>query len=262
MANVSNISQSADIAPKANAPTTQATQTARFNATLPIAIEVLEKLSPTRYKLRLGNTTITTQSLKELLVGGKYWAQMGNGRNGTITLSQLIAQPKILSQLANAPLRLNEENLREMLSPKNGNPWDNFKNQLIERASMAESRGEFNFYMQMLLSMHNRVLTLPLAIERREGVLQMRKKRKKTGLYELEFYAVFGQIGALRGRLVSDGEAVDLYITTQYERSAELLRSTQNLLNGIAYFSIEVNHDIAPLYELKDAHSSLLDVKG
>ncbi|MDE7448469.1 MAG: hypothetical protein K2M51_05445, partial [Helicobacter sp.] len=48
----------------------------------------------------------------------------------------------------------------------------------------------------------------------------------------------------------------------EYERSAELLRSTQNLLNGIAYFSIEVNHDIAPLYELKDAHSSLLDVKG
>ena len=261
MANVSNISQSADIAPKTSTPA-PTTQTARFNATLPIAIEVLEKLSPTRYKLSLGNTTITTQSLKELLVGGKYWAQMGNGRNGTITLSQLIAQPKILSQLANAPLRLNEENLREMLSPKNGNPWDNFKNQLIERASMAESRGEFNFYMQMLLSMHNRVLTLPLAIERREGVLQMRKKRKKTGLYELEFYAVFGQIGALRGRLVSDGEAVDLYITTQYERSAELLRSTQNLLNGIAYFSIEVNHDIAPLYELKDAHSSLLDVKG
>ncbi len=259
MANVSNISQSADIAPKTN---TSTTQTARFNATLPIAIEVLEKLSPTRYKLRLGNTTITTQSLKELLVGGKYWAQMGNGRNGTITLSQLIAQPKILSQLANAPLRLNEENLKEILSPKNGNPWDNFKNQLIERASLAESRGEFNFYMQMLLSLHNRVLTLPLAIEQREGVLQMRKKRKKTGLYELEFYAVFGQIGALRGRLVSDGEAVDLYITAQYERSAELLRSTQNLLKGIAYFSVDVNHDIAPLYELKDAHSSLLDVKG
>lgn len=260
MASVNNISQTADVAPKTTAPSTN-TPT-RFNATLPIAIEVLEKLSPTRYMLKVGNTTITTQSLKDLLVGGKYWAQMGRGANGTITLSQLIAQPKILAQLANAPMRLSEENLKELFGANKGNPWENFKNQLIERASLAEGRGEFNFYMQMLLSLHNKVLTLPLSIQGRESVLQMRKKRKKTGLYELEFYAVFGQIGALRGRLVSDGEVVDLYLTTQYERSAELLRSTQNLLKGIAYFSIDVNHDIAPLYEFKEAHSSLLDIKG
>ncbi len=250
---ITQVTHNAEIQPKATHSVKQ------FNATLPIAIEVLQKLSPTRYMLKLGNTTLITKSLNELLVGTKYWAQMSKNADGLIALSNLIMQPKILTHLSNAPLRFNEEQLRDFENKPN--PWEHFKNALFEKAATAENKAEFNFYMQMLLSLHNKVLTLPLNIQERESLLQMRKKRSK-GLYEIEFYAVFSMLGALRGRLLSDGTSIDLYINTPFQSTAILLQNNIQYLKGIARFAINVQKDVQPLYEFKESHSSLIDIKG
>ena len=60
-------------------------KTTQFNATLPIKLEVMEKLQGIRYMLKVGNTAMETKSLKELQVGGRYWAMMGRSSAGGIT---------------------------------------------------------------------------------------------------------------------------------------------------------------------------------
>ncbi|RAX58892.1 hypothetical protein CCZ01_01470 [Helicobacter monodelphidis] len=255
---INQVTQGAEVSNKMSTTNNTPKQ---FNNTIPISLEVMEKLSPTRYMLRLGNTTMQTKSLTELVIGAKYWAQMGRGSDGLIALSQLTPQPKILAHLANAPMRLSGEELKELFKDAKTNPWDNLKNQLLERAVLAENKADFNFYMQMLLSMHNRVLTLPLNIEEREAMLQMRKK--KAGQYhELEFYAVFPNLGAVGGKLTSDGKNVNLALRVTFPTSAALLEANKEFLKGIQNFSITIDKHIEPLYDFKESHSSLLDMKG
>ena len=69
---------------------------ATYNASLPILIRVIQKLKGDMYLLQIGAQQMQTKSHKALIVGERYWGEMGRSSLGHITLHNLILQPKIL----------------------------------------------------------------------------------------------------------------------------------------------------------------------
>lgn len=229
----------------------------QFNATLPIKLEVLEKLQGIRYMLKIGNITMETKSLTELQVGGKYWATMGKDNLGAITLSNLIKQPNIIRD-SNIPLRLSAENMKLFL--QSDNPFEAMKSFLTDRLAHAESKWEFAFLSHMLMSLKHKVLTLPLRYDdsNKDGLMQLRKKKVQEQEC-LEFYAVFTNLGATSGLLWDFTEGVRLDINVMYESVASLLRHNLDSLAFIKETHISLNKNILPLYEF---HNHLLDLEG
>lgn len=230
----------------------------RFNATLPIRLQVLEKLSGVRYMLKVGNQMLETKSQQELNLGGNYWANMSRTSAGAISLSNLIAQPKLLKE-ANLPLKLDAEAIAQFLK-ESSNPFEALRDFLAQKMSEAQSKWEFAFLSHMLLSLKNGVLSLPLGYddESKNGFLQM-KKRKKGAQNELEFYAVFANLGSSWGVLrdFSDGLRLDLRVL--YESVARLLERNLDELEGIKHIEISVDKSLVPLYEFSD---NLLNLVG
>lgn len=234
------------------------TNAKQFNAALPVNLEVIERTKSMRYMLKVGNTYLETKSLKELQAGMKYWAHMGKSSTGAILLSKLIPQPALLSQLAQSSWRLKERDLESLFD--SSNPWDKLKNLLLERASMAENRADFLFLGNLLLSLQQKVITLPLRHENeRDSLLQMRAKKGRGGVSELEFYSVFASLGAVKGRLFELEGEIHLYLWTLYASAAALLEGELGALRGVSHTTIAVDEGIAPLYEASD---SLLNLKG
>lgn len=232
-------------------------QTAQFNATLPMRLEVMEKMQGIRYMLKIGNITMETKSLKELEIGGKYWAMMRKS-NGSITLSNLIKQPDLL-KTQNTPLKLNPEAMAQFL--KEGEmPFETMKGFLIDRLAQAESKSEFAFLSHMLTSLRQKILTLPLHYddENKSGFLQLRKKKVRDQDY-LEFYSVFANLGATWGYLYKLNNTIKLDISVMYESIAKLLKNNLNELGFINQTNIYTNSEIKPLYDFNDF---LLDLEG
>lgn len=229
----------------------------QFNAALPMRLEVMEKYQGVRYMVKIGNVAMETKSLKELEVGGKYWAMMGKN-NGSITLSNLIKQPSMLKD-SNIPLKLSAESLSQFLK-ESDNPFEVLKQFLGEKMASAESKWEFAFLSHMLMSLKHKVLTLPLNYEdeNKNGFLQI-KKRKSNNNDSLEFYSVFANLGATWGYLYKLDNGIRLDIFVMYESVARLLRNNLGELGFISETNIAINADIIPLYDFSD---SLLDLKG
>ncbi|MDD6056572.1 MAG: hypothetical protein SOW25_00295 [Helicobacter sp.] len=230
----------------------------QFNAALPMKLEVMEKMQGIRYMIKVGNIAMETKSFKDLEIGGKYWALMSRTNSGQISLSNLIKQPNLLKD-ENMPLRLNLKNFAEFLQ-SGENPFESLKGFLSERLANAESKWEFAFLSQMLLSLKQKVLTLPLKYdeEDKNALMQMRKRRIKEQEC-LEFYCVFANLGATSGLLWDFKEGVRLDISVMYKSVAKLLEANLENLAFIREANISVNSDISPLY---DFSSSLLDIKG
>lgn len=233
-----------------------ATQATQFNATLPMRLEVMEKMQGIRYMLKIGNITMETKSLKELEIGGKYWAMMAKS-NGSITLSNLIKQPDLL-KTQNTPLKLNPETMAQFLK-EGENPFETMKGFLMDRLAQAESKWEFAFLSHMLMSLRQKVLTLPLHYdEKKDGFLQLRKRRANNHDY-LEFYSVFANLGATWGYLYKLNNGIKLDISVMYESIAKLLKNNLNELEFINQVNIHTNSEIKPLYDFNDF---LLDLEG
>ena len=235
-----------------------AAKTTTFNAALPVQLEVKEKLQGIRYMLKVGNVMLETKSMRELEIGGKYWAQMSKDRNGTMMLSNLIKQPRLLES-QDLPLRLNMENLAKFLEGEK--PFDTMKGFLMERLMSAESKWEFAFLSHMLMSLKQKVLTLPITYdeEGKNGLMQLRKK-KINEQDSLEFYSVFANLGAVWGVLRNFEEGVRLDISVMYESIAKILNNNLSELKFINETYISVDKDITPLYDFLEDH--LLNLEG
>jgi len=236
------------------------TNAKQFNAALPVTIEVSEQTHSMRYMLKIGNTTMETKSLKELIIGGKYWAEMNKSSQGSIILSNLILQPSLLDY-KNPALRLPLDNLKALFEESKGNPAESLKQFLSERLAQASDRNEFLFLSNMLLSLSQHVLTIPLSYdEGKNGYMQLRRKKKEnTGEEFLEFYSVFAHLGAIEGKLFSSDGQTHLQLLVLYEQTKRFLDESRDDLAAISHISIGVDNRIVPFY---DFSHSLLDMKG
>lgn len=234
--------------------------TTRFNSTLPMSIRVISKVGHLRYLLQIGNTEMPTRSTQDLQPGRQYWAQMGRSSVGSILISQLTPQPKLLQKTPSNVL-LNLSDLQRFFNEESSkNSFDGFKSYLFEKMASSESRQEFQFLANMSMALQAGVFSLPLWYEDRMAFFQFRKK-KLQGSKEnsLEFYAAFSNIGPVKGLLVKHQEEIGLLLSLQYQSSLDLLREELKHLEGIDTVKLELLQNIEPFYEFSE---NILDLKG
>lgn len=231
-----------------------------INAKLPLSIEIKEKLTNIRYKIKMGNVELETKSYRSLEVGQKYWANVGNTKHGSLQISRLIKKPKIMESLINPTFSIKDRDIEVLLKEKDG--FATLKRLLMDTLVSTTSKEDFSFLTNTFLSFQDEVLSLP--IEHSDGKIsfvQLKKKRMFDNSKEaIEFYAIFNHLGAISGNIIYENSVASLYITVLYDSIKNILEESIPSLNkDINDITIEVKRDINPIFEFKE---SLLDIRG
>jgi len=253
---INNIAQIAKINSILNKMSTD-----RFNAILPTKIDVLEELNGGKYKLLIGTKVIDTKSQLKLDVGSSYWGEMKeNLKSGSITLTQLLKQPKLLKNLSNLP-RFDVQTLGQLLTKES--PKGELKMILLENLANSSSKSEFMTVANMLQGINESLFSFVLNHNNKDAIFQFKKRKKrhpdkKDEDTKIDFYAAFENLGPIEGVVeVIDGvRRLSLYL--YYENSLVFLkRELASLdLEAVLY---KKDKSINPLFSVTPA---LLDIKG
>ena len=227
-----------------------------FNNALPVLLHILKKEGKDLYSIKMGNLTTQTKSQKELTIGAKYFANVARSSVGSILLSQLAPYPKALESLTNATLKMRHEELQNFLAKDAGNFLEEYKGFLLEHFANASNKNEFLFFGNMLLSLQKEVLTLVIQEGGRDSLLQTKRGKEPS---ELEFYALYPNLGSLSGVVYQKDGGVGLRIQTSFISVQKIL---QKHASALGYFSqVDILHtpNIEPFF-LPQTH--LLDLLG
>lgn len=226
-----------------------------FNAALPVEVKVLKQTDPLRYLLQIGTQTMKTRSNSQLEVGARYWAELASNKDGGILVQHLQKMPKLFQDPL--PFSFEFENMKKLLQSENASA--SVKEQLLQNLANAQSKEEFNFLTQMLLSVQHQTLSIPFRHHKHDAFLQLKKRSSRDKeKYVLDFYTVLHHLGELNGRLTLANKEVYLNIEVMYESSKYILEKFVDKLN-ISNISISKTEKAHMLFDLKN---SLLDVKG
>lgn len=226
-----------------------------INSSLPVKIKVLSKLYGIRYMLQIGNIASETKSLKELEIGKTYLAMMKKNLSGSITLSNLVKQPKIME--FTKFFELDFKNLKQQAATSTAeNFFSGFKQEVMHKLAASSDRNEFWFWTNIMLSLQQGVYTMPFFYEEKEHFLQM---RKRAGENMLDFYAVFPNLGEIEGVIKAYQDELFLELTVQFPNVKRTLMRYADELEGLTLSRVGIKTEIEPLYKFNNA---LLDMKG
>lgn len=235
----------------------------RFNAILPVNIEVLEKTEPQKYKLQIGKQEIVTKSGAELDVGSKYWGMMKeNLQTNSVILSKLLQKPKLLQNKALVSFLpdFTPEKLVALLAKES--PKTEMKMQLLEHLTQAGSKQEFMTLTNMIAALNADVFTMLLKYQNKNTLFQFKRRKSQSQTSSedgiIDFYAAFEHIGPVEGvvEVTADIKRLTLYL--YYEQSLDFLKEQLAELDFEGRL-LPKKEKIVPLYE---PVSSLLDIKG
>lgn len=219
----------------------------QFNATLPILIQVLKKTKANHYLLLVGNKTLETKSLKELEVGGRYFALMKHSSMGNIMLSSLRSEPKVPQNLIELSLGEAEEILKRPSKMRELGEY------ALDKLAQSKTREEFLNWGFFLLGIQKNILSFWIGDAEKRTFLQIKAKKR-----EIVFYAIFPHLGEMNGRIFSYKNSLNLCLKVAYENVASFLHSMQRELIGIDELHINVEENISALFMPKE---QLLDLK-
>ena len=235
---MNTISKLSKINDKANSKSSM-----RFNSSLPINIEVLKALTLNRYRLLLGTKEFTTKSQKKLERGAKYWGSFGEGKDGIITISNLIKKPTFLQNDAGF-LDIELSEFLNQISQVES-PISTYKEWLIENLAKDETKKDsFLLFSDMLLALKEDIIHLPLKHNTKTTLLQI-----KLGPRYMEFYCAFDNLGPLKG-FISRGV---FNLEVLFDKTYYFLKKSNIATN------ISVNKTIEPIY---NSDKLMLDLKG
>jgi hypothetical protein len=130
------------------------------------------------------------------------------------------------------------------------------------------NRDEFIFLNQLLLSMENNVISIPVHFEDRSALFQYkyrREKKKKEEIDEvktLDFYAAFDTLGPMKGKLIYYKNQVDLNIEVNFPISKKFLLENLGISEQLKNMNIiikVIETEIQPLYSF--TQNNLLDLR-
>ena len=203
-------------------------ETIEFNTTLPVKVEVKEKISDIRYLIKLGNKEVITKSYTPL-TPGKYFGVVKELR-GNIQISNL-------KPLSNIALML------EKIDIKSTDFKD--KEKILNHLANAKTKEEFIFFMNILLSFEKKIYHFFIN-ENKKALLQYKFQKNR-----LKFYAVFNNLGELEGEIYNN--RVDIY--SPYKNTINLIEKYSHLIDLDVKVFLK---DVKPLYEFSE---NLLNLK-
>ncbi len=202
-------------------------QTIEFNTTLPVKLEVKEKLSDIKYLIQLGKKEVVTKSFIPL-TKGKFFAIVKE-IEGNITVSNLAKLSKLALMF-------------EKINPKDTDT----KAQILNHLANAASKEEFLFYMNILLAFNQKIYHLFIN-EKKKALLQYKFHKNK-----LKFYAIFQNLGEMEGEIFDN----ILNIYSPFKNTLQIINENANLIN------LKVNtflKETKPLYEFSE---NLINLKA
>ncbi len=236
-------------------------QTTRFNALLPVGIEVRRQEGPERYLLQIGNKEVPTQSPRQLEVGARYWGILREDhRAGALHLSRLLKQPALLNKSVALP-HFDPPALQALFAKEH--PKAELKNVLLHQLAHSGDRHEFMTLTNMIAALNENLFTMVLKEGEQRTMVQLRKRkrRSRSGSKEeasMEFYAAFAHLGPMNGTVELLGESRRLTLRLYYEKAAEFLRRELEHLE----FEGRIALSETPIEPFALPVASLLDLKG
>lgn len=214
---------------------------AHFNNTLPLLIEVLKKTKHQHYLLRVGKQTLETKSLRELEIGGRYFAIMKHSSLGNIMISSLKKEPKL-------PQSFLEFSLQEWKSQFKSQSLEDFQKTARDQMRDAKTSEEFMKWGFFLLGLQKQIVSFWIKDEEKKTFLQFRSRKNR-----IDFYALLPHLGEIEGKILRINEdQIHLELHVMYDSVASFLSTHQASLEGIDALVICVKDWISPLFLPQD----------
>ena len=220
-----------------------------------LSVDVNQSLGDGNYILKTPTKELSAYSQKPLQEGAKYWMELSSKPQENAIVSKYLLQPPLLKDMLSLPIRFEMKDLHELLSGKKS--LESLKNQLLEHLSTASSKEDFTQLSNMLLSLMQSTLTLPLAYEHYFGVFQMKKRyNKETKKSQLDFYAALEKLGPISGVVMDLESEVVIHLDVAFDATKLFL---QEHLKEIRYkVTLQVHDVIEPLFVPQT--NSILDI--
>lgn len=206
-----------------------------LNNSLPLTIKVLEKTSFNRYLLKFGNKTLSTKSLKSLVVGSEYWGEISQNGN-LIAVSNLIQKPDIGYLLENG------SNIIEKIIYEKS--LKSFYELCLNMLMSSDDKEHFALWTDIFMALSENIIHIPFIYENSPQLFQL----KKSGC-RVQIYLIFLNFGPLiftyeKSKLSS--------IKTPYSTVA-------TLLGGFFDIQIQIDSNFDMLWKKS---SNFIDFKG
>jgi hypothetical protein len=222
-----------------------------------LSVDVTKSLGDGKYLLENSSTKVIASSDKPLLEGGKYWLELASKHNEMPLITKFLQQPTMLKEFANIPLKFDTKELHELLSGKK--TIESFKMDLLEHLSNASNKEDFTQISNLILSLMQNTLTIPLTFQHYFGVFQMKKRYNKTSKKsQLDFYASLAKLGPISGTvmLLEDEILIDLDVAFTTTK----LFLEENLKDIRYKTTLHVSENIQALYQFHS--NSILDINA
>ncbi len=238
----------------------------KFNASLPVVMQVKEQTKPEHYLLDIGRQKeVRTQSKIPLEVGSRYWTNLKEDpKTKSVVLSNILKLPVHLQAKNRAFLpKIPLQELSTLF--ESDTPKVTLKMQLLHQLSQANSKAQFVTIMQTIHALEMNLFTTLLSHRSKETLFEFRKRKKRPKRYQeskayvaIDFYAAFENLGPIEGVIeqIEDRTRLNLYLF--YENSLKLLEKELKSLD-LETNLYQKEGKIYPLFELAN---SLLDLKG
>jgi hypothetical protein len=222
-----------------------------------LTVDVTKSLGDEKYLIQTPTKEISATSQKPLQEGLKYWVELGTKPHEMPAISKFLQQPKILQEFRNLPLKFDIKELHELLTGKK--TIENFKTTLLSHLCNATSKEDFTQFSNLLLSLMQNTLTIPLHHQQYFGLFQMKKRYNKTSKKsQMDFYAALIKLGPISGTvmLIEDEIFIDLDVVFTTTK----LFLEENLKDIRYKITVHVRETIEPLYRFQT--NSILDINA
>jgi hypothetical protein len=240
----------------------------KYGSKLPLTMEILERLDPLNYLLQMDGKKALSESEKQLEPGMRYWGEVVHKRGEKYVIKNLIKQPQFFRQIQDNAY-VDARKVLEAFTSNSKTPFETrFKKEIINQMASTNNRDEFIFLNQLLLSMENNVISIPVHFEDRSALFQYkyrREKKKKEEIDEvktLDFYAAFDTLGPMKGKLIYYQNQVDLNIEVNFPISKKFLLENLGISEQLKNMNIiikVIETEIQPLYSF--TQNNLLDLR-
>ena len=240
----------------------------KYGSNVPITMEVLERLDPLNYLLQMNGKKAFSESEKQLESGMKYWGEVTHKRGEKFVIKNLIKQPAFFRQVQDNAF-VDAKKVLEAFSSNSKTPFEaKFKQEIINQMAVSTDKDEFVFLNQLLLSMENNVISIPVNYEDRTALFQYKygmdrkKKEGEDGLKSLDFYALFETLGPMKGKIIYFDNSISLKLEVNFRTSRKFLLKNIGISDIFKDMDISIKvieREIQPLYSF--TQNNLLDLK-